>query len=59
MAAVGSLYEVTHLMAPVQESSVLVQIIAGLRGPLELRYSCIQQASQVLLSCLAHSLTKG
>ena len=62
MAAVGSLYEVTHLLAPVQESGVLLQIIAGLRGPLELRYSCIQQsswrlASQVLLSCLAHSLT--
>ena len=41
----GRLYERTHRVGVVRDRNILLQLVAALRRPLELKYSCIKQSS--------------
>ena len=41
----GRLYERTHRAPVVRDNNILLQVVAALRRPLELKYRCIRQSS--------------
>jgi len=62
MVAVGRLYEKTHSLTCVQEKLIILDIVNGVKTPLQLKYSCIKQSSwriaiEVLLAVLSVSLS--
>ena len=43
--AVGRLYEKTHSLPCVQDNLIILDIVNGVKTPLQLKYSCIKQSS--------------
>jgi len=62
MVAVGRLYEKTHSLPCVLDNLIILDIVNGVKTPLQLKYSCIKQSSwriaiEVLLAVLSVSLS--
>ena len=62
MVAVGRLYEKTHSLPCVLDNLIILDIVNGVKTPLQLKYSCIKQSSwriaiEFLLAVLSASLS--
>merc|ERR1719483_1944702 len=60
MVRVGTLYERTYKQSVVLEKMILMDLVTGVKTPLEMRYSCIKQSSwRVAIEVLLSVLTVG